>query len=410
MGAGSQTLVAQHEGFAPYKTLLEVPQDTPALPSLTLTLEAAHFIGGVVRDAAGEPLARVSISGQQDGEYIYVAETETGSDGRFRLDGLPAKGAGIEFYGEDLIRKEMRLEVSTATISRSCSTAARVAGRVVDATSGAPVQSFTVRFVRPALRAGEEEGFGSATWGREGKAFTNPAGEWTSSGDELPPRSVIGVEVRAEGYAPQRHYHVVPRTDFEPGDLVSALSSGGTVRGFLFDFEGAPIAGAELRCRPEGDPLSASSEANYECGITSTASDGSFEFTAVPSGSTVIGIRPLDRPMEIDGPFDVATGATVERTLRLGRGASIEVVLDAEGQAPSGYPPLRSLRLAGEGPPARMTSDDEGRFTFRGLIAGHNRAPRLLVVGDARSTTSRRWSRSQPTRALLWSCGRAVPL
>jgi protocatechuate 3,4-dioxygenase beta subunit len=386
VGAGSQTLVAQHEGFAPCKRMLDIPEDTPRLPSLMLELEPGHFIGGVVRDRESEPLAGVLVNGTQDGEYLDLAEMETGADGRFRLEGLPAKGAGIEFYARDFLRRETTLEVlDHDDLEIVLEHAARVAGRVVDAVSGAPIESFTIRFVAPALQAGESRGWGfNSIWSQEGRGFTHPAGEWTSSGDQLTPGTVFGIEVRAKGYAPLRHYHVVARADFAPDDLVSALSGGGTVRGTLFDADGAPIADVKMRCRPEEDPFSPYDEDVHELGTTSTASDGSFEFTDVPSGPTRIAILPPDRPMQIDGPFDVPAGATVERTLRLGRGASIEgISLDAAGVPIGGS----SLRIFGspDGPSrgfsAVTTSDEQGRFAFRGLVADRYQVSRMLSDG-----------------------------
>lgn len=237
VGAGSRTLVAQHAGFSAHKEVLEVPAQPPELAPLVLRLAPAHWIGGIVQDSAGVPLPKISVAAMQEGEYLELDTPETDAEGRFRVEGLPAEGAGLEFYATGFLREELALErLDHDQLRVTLTRAALVGGTVLDAVTRAPIERFSVHFFDPVLRPGEKEVDGySASWVREGQPFTSPAGVWTSAGEELEAGTVTGVEVRAEGYAPARNAHVVAALDFDPASVVFELVRGGSVRGQVLD-------------------------------------------------------------------------------------------------------------------------------------------------------------------------------
>ena len=389
VGAGSRTLVAQQAGFSAHKEVLEVPAQPPELPPLVLRLAPAHWIAGVVQDAAGAPLPKISVSALHEGEYLELDAPDTDAEGRFRVEGLPEEGASLEFYAPEFLRKELALErLDHDDLRVTLERAAFVGGLVLDAATRAPIERFSVHFFEPELGPGEQAITSySAQWIREGRAFTSPDGTWTSQGDELEAGAVTGIEVRAEGYAPARDPHVVARIDFEPTAVVFELSRGGSVRGEVFDAEGAPVAGAKVYRGPAGVEPRPRDENQYRSEFSATDAEGRFSFADVPPGLTQLTVFHDERPTTTDGPFEVRASVEVVRVVQLARGSVLEgLSLDASGAAVGGVP-LRLVALDGagrpRGPSRERRADAAGAFRFEGLGAGTYQLTRLHGRADA---------------------------
>ncbi|MBL8896391.1 MAG: carboxypeptidase regulatory-like domain-containing protein [Planctomycetes bacterium] len=371
--SGSQTLVAQRTGFAPLRKVFELGKG-PARFELRLVLESAHFAGGVVRDEAGQPVANLRVAGQVGGEYID-ARASTDAAGRFRIEGLPAEGVSLEFYGEAIVRKEVPLLVLDRDDQEfSVQRAGKVAGRVVDAQTGLGLDDFTIRFVSPTLSEGEQTASGySATWAREGKRFTRTDGYWDSEGEELPPGTFLAIEARAPGRALARAARVAVEAAPARDAVVLRLGAGGAIRGRVLATEGAPIAGVKLTWRAAGtEPGLYYNDEPHEFGVVFTDADGRFALSEVPPGASLLSVAAPKRPPFDDGPFEVAVGATVEREIRLAAALALRVrVQDSAGRAVAGAL-VRATALASAG--TRFSeegrTDAQGEFLFEELGAG----------------------------------------
>ncbi len=156
------------------------------------------------------------------------------------------------------------------------------------------------------------------------------------------------------------------------------------MHGILVDAAGDPVADALILARPEGAP-SRYSESVHETGIVHTDSQGLFRIEMLAPGSTVLYVTPPQRRSFRDGPFEVRSGADVERLVTMAAGGTLE----GHALAPDGSPLVgKSIRLDAEFIPelsvphfqARTITDSEGRFRFEGLADGTYQVTQLGEV------------------------------
>lgn len=377
VASGSQTLVVQRRGFAPHSEVLELPAAGELFPELTITLGAAHHIAGRVLDEAGRPRVGANVSMRFRGDYLD-GRTQTDEAGRFRVDGLPAQDLEVELWGRGLVRTRIALEgVDREDYEFTVPGAGRLEGRVVDGTSGAPVSAFKVRFVDPVLAPGERRLTGiGATWVREGHAFDDEEGRWSTAGAELTPGDVIGVEVHAPGYAVARLEHVVVPPPAEPLELVTALVPGVSVLGSVLDAaSGAPIEGASVRAYPGSVDLSRLHGGDpHGPSAVLTDARGEFLIENAPLGEVKLLVEHEAYPVLVDGPFEVLEGTReARRRIAMARGARIlGLALDAEGQVRANQSISLILVATDDQIMSHWsaTTDAEGRFEFERLPAG----------------------------------------
>lgn len=257
-GDATFTVIAQSPGFAPASA-------TPvrAGDDLVLTLASGGAIRGTVVDVEGKPVAgaRVRWSGKVAGT-IVACEGESASDGKFRIEGLPARwndevfsslhaaaagfapvtvrfgGNEVRFDGSEVVERDVVL-----------GRGARVDGRVVDADSGDPIPGVPVSFrsldeSRADFRADPATSAADGTF-----AFPHlPANGFhtvqESAGSSF--GKIIGYcDAAPPGYAPAAA-EVPLRSDGESWNVLVRCWPQGTVEGRVVDGAGAPIAGARV--------------------------------------------------------------------------------------------------------------------------------------------------------------------
>ncbi|MCA8943360.1 MAG: carboxypeptidase regulatory-like domain-containing protein [Planctomycetes bacterium] len=371
---GDQNLVTLANGFAPSRQVVVLSESRRVIDHLEIRLTRGHFVGGVVLDESGSPRTGVGFAARHAGEYIDK-RGRTDDVGRFRVDGLPMEQVDIEFFGEGVLRTNVPVtSFDRADLEFVVPSSGGVAGRVVDGTTGSPLEKFRVRFVGHTVRDGDVPQLGySATWGREGHRFSGTDGYWDSGTESLVPGAPIGIEVRADGYAPALVARVLCETNPDPDELVIRMSPGGHVSGRVVDASGVPVAAAHVAVRAVTDERRTISPEPYETGVDHTDADGAFSFDAVAPGSTVLIVEAEGKPAHVDGPFEVTDGVRVDRVVQMPDGAKLRGrLLDASG-TPLGGETICLNTLGGDPAPsysAEVLTDAEGWFEFGGLADG----------------------------------------
>jgi hypothetical protein len=252
-----------------------------------------------------------------------------------------------------------------------------LAGRVLDAETGEPVDVFRVRIVQAKLRSGDEQparwpGY-RARWSDDGMLFSGTGGRWNTATENLAPGWILGIEISAPGSQIWVDDHVVVALDSSKNPIVARLVRSAALAGrVVLDGSGHPVVGATVSVFAGLDALrTANSEDRQAARLTDA--DGRFRFDQVPGGEVVLLVKPREGPVVIDGPFHVQ-GRAYERIVRLHGGGKIEgLVTD-----PSGLPignvvvELQPSNVPGQGPGLmrRTQSSASGSFSFAGLASG----------------------------------------
>lgn len=386
VGAGRQVLSAQYSGFAQAVQVIEVPATSHSSLSVSIQILEGHYLAGIVTDQEQLPLEGIWVSGKQDREYIE-ASAKTDAEGRFRIEGLPGNGVGLEFFGNDVVRLDHEYaELDRDDLAVIMVRAGRVGGRVLDALTQEPLDSFVVRFFFPELGEGEVSVGGySSTWGREGRRFSGADGYWESGDEEFNPGGVIGVEVLAEGYGTLVNPHVVARVDFDPDALVFPLQRASSLWGHVLDADGLGLPNCSVTWEPAAAGYRAQYEPQFQSNLAQTDERGTFRIENASPQEGRLWIKTPDRTAFADEPFLLAPGVSVERAIRVPLGARIEgLVLDIEGQPEAGVAiSVRATAVQNSaGFQREVLSDELGEFRFEGLAAGSYQVSRLKKSGD----------------------------
>lgn len=381
-------LVVERKAFAPHSQVLDVPKDRDFLSGLEVVLEDGHFLGGHVVDAGGEPLAGIWVSVRYLGEHLET-RGETDEAGSFHIEDLPAADLQLSFYAPGRALQRVEHDVAAVDVDDLRITlppAGGIAGRVVDGRTGRPIESFRVRFVDPELQAGEERLWGySASWSREGLLFESRDGVW-STGDEtdLVPGRVVGVEVRAAGYAPASDRHVVAALDADPDNLVLALFPGVAISGTVLTAgEGRSVEGAMLKLYRPGERISLLlSDDTHGRPLARADSLGEFRFEGVAPGEHRILVHSDAHPVQVDGPFEVPSEGSVRRLIELKPAGVVTGTLRGlEGEPRANAEIEMVLERAAEGGVSRnwtVATDDAGDYRIEGVPGGSFRiGPRI---------------------------------
>ena len=375
---GPEQLVVQREGFGPHQQVLTIPEDVDFLRGVEVVLATGHFVGGHVFDEDNEPLAGVRASVRYHGEHLEV-RGETDEEGFFLIEDLPGSDLELSFYAP---RQGPRQHVTHEVVSVDVDDleimlprAGSIAGRVVDGATGRPIESFRVRFVDPELGPGEQRLWGyGASWSREGWLFEHEDGEWDTGRESgLAPGAVIGVEVRADGYAPALDPHVVIVLDPEPGALVHELFAGVSLTGTVVDGgSGDPIEGAVVKLYREGETVTVrGSEDTYGRALTRTDGSGWFRFDNVSPGEHRVLVLSDAHANHIDGPFEVRAEAGVNRVIELSSGASVTGTLRDIAGLPRADTVVELMPAGASATREQYaTTDGHGAFHFEGLPSG----------------------------------------
>ena len=346
---------------------VELPQEEP----LTVVLQPASTLSGVVLAAGGEPLqAQVMIVGEpQTGQPFSrtVSRATSDEDGRFVLEDvapgrltLSATARGYQSYeqsgvvvepGED--RDDLRVVMQPGAV---------ITGHVTDA-GGAPLPDASVSL----LDSGQRFGFGSSQ-----SATTDADGLY-----------------RMDGVAPGEHslaadhpqqVRAVRDLTVTLGDnrLDFRLERGLSVSGRVVDAGGAPVAGARVSLGT-GDGVQ-----SFFSGDGQVSDDaGAFTFDGVEPGSYHLTAQKEGYAPGFGGePVVVAAAPVRDVEVRLERGAVVRGHLLGVELADLAEARVIAAKLTSQNRlPAISSVDFEGAFRIEGLAPGDWSL--LAVLGDS---------------------------
>jgi len=368
-GEGQMTVFAR--GYATDQRPISVPEGKTEVTGLVVRLEPGHFVAGRVVDRDGNGLHRVRVTplAAQRQRAQLASENYTRRDGSFRLTDLPAGKISIDCFGMHSARKEEQgVDVDRADVTIVMERPARLAGRVLDDTTGRPLARFSIRFVPPELRRGERQGFGYGAEWSNGLVFEDTDGYWSTDTERLEVGTVFGVEAAADGYGPAVVRRALPQLGGEPDALVLRLRPAARITGRVVDQRsGAGIIGAQLAVYDADHPLAGRDPFEDVRLACRTGTDGAFELAGLPAGQVSLVFQHPDWPLTFDGPFETVAGATTNRVLLVRAGATLTgTALDLQGNPLAGVKIAReTIEIAGlRMPQASLTTDGAGRFRF----------------------------------------------
>jgi protocatechuate 3,4-dioxygenase beta subunit len=233
--------------------------------------DSAQKISGYVRNSEGEPVANARLDPSYfdaqltdaNGYFeVTVYSVEGQPSGPFARLQVSAKG-----YSPQWVRG---IDSSVSTRDIVLERLSRIVGRVVDAATDEPIQSFEV-----AKGQGIPPEWDPDRWNFE--AVHNSKGRFVF--DNLEGRSV-GVAVRAPGYSPNNvRISLDAGTDTE---VEFALEPGWPIEGVVLDPQGEPVEGAQVRI---GEPdRHLETKSGHVAAFTDP--DGSFYINPVPRSVT----------------------------------------------------------------------------------------------------------------------------
>jgi 5-hydroxyisourate hydrolase-like protein (transthyretin family) len=311
-----------------------------------------ELLSGTVRDSGAGPLvgARVTtVEFPGRGRQLRFGTT-SGAAGRYALRLPPGHwhvSASADGYAYAWI--EVAIEGSTVS-DLALSAAGAIAGRVIDAATGAPAAGAIVRLDRPGAPAGRTTSTSAAGFFSFGSTW--PAGPYrlTASADER----VARLEVPQSDPAAR-----------SPVEL--ALRPGLAVAGRVADGRGRPLAGAAVQLFETPRQIQPVRQ-------VTTDGDGRYRIAGLPAGAVWIGAgatgRAPQRRAVTPGPASPGTD------FALASEATLTGVVTREDGRPAGGAELRLTLLSSAEASApllafrRVPLDGQGGFRLEGLAAG----------------------------------------
>lgn len=353
---GTVDVVAVADGYS------EASESGTAPATIDLLLTPASSLAGTVVDATtNEPRNGVRVTvAARDGEGGGTARTD--ADGKFRVTRLvPGRYEAIvqdlDIYGRSDGTVLVGLGQHVDGVIVRAHRAARVAGKVTIAGSGAPCPDPSGFLADDANQV-------------VANAIGSPDGTLVAEGVRP---GTYTVRVGCRGHQPIGE----PRVTVGASDVIDqrwTVAPGGTIEGRVTMLPTTPIAGARVEARALGDVP----RGGVGSRDTTSRADGTYTLRGLTPGRhrlTVSSELGHAAPKEIE----VAAGASVNHTFELSGGGTLRgVVVDPRG-APLSRIEVRARRR-GDSSRSEWFTRDDGSFAITGLSDGSYRV--TLSRGD----------------------------
>jgi 5-hydroxyisourate hydrolase-like protein (transthyretin family) len=306
---------------------------------LQIALSAGASIRGHVVNKDGSPAAEVMVMAENK-----VANS--GPDGSFVVEELEPGPVELNFVSVATNGQPQKKTVTAPANDVKLILAAmrKLSGHVVDASTGAPVQKFTVEASSAAVEYGIPQPFQTTT------------GEFTIDA----PEGDVSLSVSAAGFAPSAKTPVDAAT---ADPLTIKLSHGRTLRGHVVDEKGQPVAGVTF-----GNVARSWESSGDGDDRPLTPADGSFEIRGIPFD------------VDTNVSFEKSGYVKQERKLRAGHDdATLDItlidgltvtghVVDKAGAARAGIT-VTASSVAHGAEMASATTEEDGAFRLEGLAS-----------------------------------------
>ena len=302
-----------------------------------------------------------------EGSTTSTRWTEARRDGSFLVDGVPAESGALVADGGDRGRASVPAPEGGAKATLVLAPTAGVRGRVVDATTTAPVSG-----IRVVARCGSATLTGRSGADGRYEVRSLPPGACRLAADD--PR-----------YVPWTGRVIVSAGESESKDV--PLVRAATLAGRVVDPDGRPVEGATGQVF-RGRENTMRSFFRFDSAFRS-ARDGTFKATRLAPGTNFrLTVRHEDFEARTLGGIELVAGATKSGlTVVLSRGLTVHGLVKDEAGSPLAGAEVELVRarmfqggrrgdaaqftvMGLGGAPPKKTTGADGRFEFRGLSAG----------------------------------------
>ena len=372
---GPAVLTVQAAGRSPDLRELDV---APGVPPVEFTLGPGRSIGGRISDLAGKPIAGAPITaGPWRGHNSLAWRTVTDLDGRYRWDDAPEDAVLIDLGTMGYTSKRL-LTFPPGQVERDLTMPRpRFArGSVADATTGRPIERFTVLTGHGDAASGYLEWEYTQASTGSGGTYEAKLGADYRSFDRF-------VRIEAEGYLPERSRPLGEGEAEWDRTVDFRLRPGeGWIAGVVRLADGSPVAGAEVTLVTSVTPIADGRLSVPQRGRkAATDPAGRFRFP------------PLDSPFAVVVLHDAGFAALTSEEFARGSTMTLRPWGRVEGTYRVGPAPGTGERLAltrgPMGPPfpliqfsGHATVDREGRFVFERVRDGEVTVGRVVSMGS----------------------------
>ncbi|MCX7044810.1 MAG: hypothetical protein NTX50_04880 [Candidatus Sumerlaeota bacterium] len=397
-------LAAFKPGYAPAISHQDPGAITEAPKEVNFELSPAHWLGGVVVNSQGEPIAGIKIEPRFE-EFtesanvwrnrIGKSNAVTDEAGRFRFDDLPDQRMTFNLSGKNmtaLMFKRLLMDQETRIVM---SEGGVIKGVVTDAQTKSPISSFQVKVSWHR---------GSSDVNDKPFSFQSPDGSFTLGG--LNEGTDYTAMAHAPGYVPCLISSMKAANQALAQPATFELTRGREVKGVIINqTTQQPINGAEVILRQakasRGLPMGLSFSLSIPYLKTTTGDDGAFALreasepsplVAAAKGCGFLSVMPDERDQYggassltlVLKPESAFTGVVRYQGVPVPRAWVI-----MEQRASRKYA-LRDLLWLGASQWAKYDTrtDDQGRFQFEGYPAGEYQIKAIVKFGQTQTEMS----------------------
>ncbi len=375
---GTRCLTVEAEGYGSLTRIqsLVFSDKTGESHIVNFTLKSQAELSGRITDLEGSPVPGAEVVAVDRSAYRDVANARVlvDEEGYYSVRGLQAGKYAMRASAPGYMQAIM-LDVETPQqgLDLILTPFPMVRGQIVDAESGDPITSFSLRYRQPG-------GFGGASIPTgEFRAFTSAVAGEFSIPVPVPPSKWI-LEARAPGYAPAESEAFTTSMDVDTVGIALAMTRGGGLKGRLVDGDGAPLFAGRLKSHDDAWIDDAFSEALGDQGEgdgtvreARSEKDGSFKLEHLNPGAYQLTARTANRHQVQVRGLNVVNGETLDvGDIVLELGASLRGTLyDSESSPiPGGLVFLRPKDSQVGAVVRRAKSGGTGEFRIHNIVPG----------------------------------------